>query len=1275
MKGKVIPIKIPKKTSLALIPLLVLASFAVIISVECVIVKATTIVTGGSITTDTTWNISGSPYIITGDVTVVNGVNLTIEPGVEVKFDGYYSLIVHGSIYAIGTEGNRITITSNKGVPAPKDWVQIEIYGGAHAEIKYCDISYAWDGLYFWSSSNNLVSNCSFTSNFGSGIYLYTSSDNNIITNNYVSGSNFGIHLWSSSNNNISNNILSNNGNGIHLWKSSNIHIIGNNFTNDGVILEGDLLQHFNSHTIPDNNIVNGKPLYYYKNINGIDINGIPVGQIILANCNSFNLKNLEIENADAAIELAFSSNIQIINNHISKNKAHGIFLAYLADNNNITNNHVIDNKGNSINLFLSSNNNIINNNFSSNNLDGMYVVASSNNHITKNIFFNNNLNGLRLGGASNNVITKNLFHSNTMGGVDLTSSDYNQITANNVSNNNIGIKIKSSSNNQIFHNNILDNSNQATDDTSSNIWNDAYPSGGNFWSDWSPTCNDLYNGTITPQTTGSPDGICDEQYDIDGDSSDFYPLKYPFLPLPDIEPPTIDGVIAVPDPQDVYDYVNISATVIDDEQLGDVWINITDPNGVTLENDTMIYDNTNDRYYYNISYILLGTYQFTIFAYDTNNNWNSMSGSFSIEDATPPLISDVVSDPDLQEILRNINVSAEIIDNFELFDVWLNITHPNGTSINTTMNESTGDVFYINQSYDTLGTYNYKIWANDTSNNWNFDSGSFYIQDTQRPSAIAEISSPYWKNTPTLEITWTASDNFNLSNITLLYRYSADNAIWDSWAEYSYNNSISGTFASGSFQFIAPADGYYEFFVNASDMENNWEPNATTPEAITAIDTSPPSSNTNPISIYWINSLPLVLGASALDSLSGINYMTLWFRYSANNISWNPWVIFGTDTIEPWSWNFNFPNGEGYYEFYSTGTDNVDNAESKSQREALCAYDITSPIAYAGEDKTIKPNTLVYLDSMGSSDNFGVISNYTWTIIKDLTVVTYLYDSNSSFKFDTLGTYTVTLTIKDTCGNTDDDTITVNVVADFVDQDGPTIIPLANPVTQEVHNTVNITADVTDNVEVSGVWVQILDSTSNELENVSMNRIGLSENYWYERSYSSVGTFTYTIWANDTSGIWASESGSFVVEDSTSPTARAGEDQSIDVNDTVYFDGSGSTDNVVIINYTWNITRNGALITTLYGINPSYRFEEAGNYTVTLITRDAAGYTDSDTMAVTVVAEPPQEDKDEKEEQDFLWLILLIVIIIVVIIVIILLKRKKAEPVESESETSEQEK
>ena len=76
---------------------------------------------GGPITSDTTWTAACSPYIATSGILVMDGVRLTIEPGVEVKFNGLYSLCIDGELIAWGTSGSPITFTSNVGTN-PGDW-------------------------------------------------------------------------------------------------------------------------------------------------------------------------------------------------------------------------------------------------------------------------------------------------------------------------------------------------------------------------------------------------------------------------------------------------------------------------------------------------------------------------------------------------------------------------------------------------------------------------------------------------------------------------------------------------------------------------------------------------------------------------------------------------------------------------------------------------------------------------------------------------------------------------------------------------------------------------------------------------------------------------------------------------------------------------------------------------------------------------------------------------------------------------------------------------
>jgi len=174
----------------------------------------------GNITKDTTWGLGGSPFIITGNVTVNPAVKLTIQPGVEIKFDAFYQLRIDGTLDAQGAEGNLIVFTSNRGTPAPQDWSDIYFSPTSRNNIvRYAQIEYGKYGL-----------NCDTVA---------VTIENNVIQNNY-----FGIFVQRGSASTITNNTITNNTeHEIHVENSSpritNNRIISTTNGRYGVVLHG----------------------------------------------------------------------------------------------------------------------------------------------------------------------------------------------------------------------------------------------------------------------------------------------------------------------------------------------------------------------------------------------------------------------------------------------------------------------------------------------------------------------------------------------------------------------------------------------------------------------------------------------------------------------------------------------------------------------------------------------------------------------------------------------------------------------------------------------------------------------------------------------------------------------------------------------------------------------------------------------------------------------------------------------------------------------------
>jgi parallel beta-helix repeat protein len=253
-------------------------------------------------------------------------------------------------------------------------------------------------------------------------------------------------------------------------------------------------------------------------------------------------LRNMSIKGFYYGIYLFVSSSNNISCNYMTNNR-YGIRADYSKNNiisrNNITGN----NEG--IQLLYSSGNRIAQNNITANTEEsdkgvitgaGILIIYSHSNNISGNDV-TDNIDGILLGGSTFNSVGENHIASNiysaSSSGIMIVGSSSNTIFGNDLVTNEDGIYFHRSLSNLIYNNNFLNNTRQVYDVSwghpfpppSISTWDSGYPSGGNFWSDYT---------TRYPDAQELDDsGIWDTPYFIDENNQDNYPLMEPWIRLP----------------------------------------------------------------------------------------------------------------------------------------------------------------------------------------------------------------------------------------------------------------------------------------------------------------------------------------------------------------------------------------------------------------------------------------------------------------------------------------------------------------------------------------------------------------------------------------------------------------------------------------------------------------------------------------------------------------------------------------------------------------------
>jgi len=346
----------------------------------------------------------------------------------------------------------------------------------------------------------------------------------NILRNNTIRNEQ-GIHVYNSKNSLIIQNELQGNGNG-EGFRLSNVNNVTIQDTTINNFHTGIFMGEASHNTVAESTLTNNwEAIWLFSGCdnNTIQGNTIAHGSYgISTNYASYNTitDNLIMDIEGRAIHLDDSSNY----NHISRNNitdnGTGIYLDHGSANNILRNNSIAGNWYN-FGVHIYGVEFIIQDIDPSNTVDGKpiyYLVNRKDERVPSDAGYVALVN-------CTNMVVEGLELRNNLEGLLLAGTQNSTIRNNTVASNWYDVKFVHSSNNFLYHNNFMNYGYPYFYGASSNIWDDGYPSGGNYWSNYDGT--DYYSGPYQNET-GS-DGIGDIPYVVNWDNQDNYPLMKPY--------------------------------------------------------------------------------------------------------------------------------------------------------------------------------------------------------------------------------------------------------------------------------------------------------------------------------------------------------------------------------------------------------------------------------------------------------------------------------------------------------------------------------------------------------------------------------------------------------------------------------------------------------------------------------------------------------------------------------------------------------------------------
>jgi len=839
--------------------------------------------------------------------------------------------------------------------------------------------------------------------------------------------------------------------------------------------------------------------------------------------------------------------------------------------------------------LYFSPNATLAGNNASSNTGTGIYLYSSPNATLTGNNA-SANYYGIYLYSSPDDTLTGNNASANTWG-IILFSSPNATLAGNNASSNtDTGISLYSSTNALIYHNNLIGNLNQAYDDLAAeNAWNDTYPVGGNFWSDYTGT--DTCSGPLQ-NVCPDPDRLGDTPRVIDPDSQDNYPLMFPWPQVADYDPPAIEEVRINGLSSPVYPYslppatISLNATVNDTPTGGSraTGANYTlGPQtwpGAPMTPTTPPADAPVERFSVNLPWPgIAGSWPYCVYGIDEVGNENLMGAcaTLTVTDDLPPAVSGILlngapSQAYFISSVPSLSLTATANDtatgNSNITGANYTLGPGNWTTSQpmTLLNPPTSPIgdFAATLLLPEAGFWTYCASAADAAGNGNVSAtacpGLLLTDDL--PPAISAITvepasvpagATVWVNATLDDAGRGGSD---IQNAT----YTVTSQIPSTALTLQNPPTSSAEDYTASFPASFP-DGVYSVCVAGADVVGNVNATASCVSFSVLPDPWPPVVSAvlvdgAPSQTYPLSSLPatVTLTATVDDTTTG--------NAVVKNATWTLDGLFSgtsmtllnppSSPVEDFQATLAAPSSRGIYSLCVYGWDLLGNMGGPTCVTLVIADDIPPEIAAV----QIVPSTVsvgttsvnltatVNDTAMGSSN--ATTANYTlgpgnWATSQPMTLLNPPSSPQEDFGAEIFvssyppGTYTFCIHASDEAGN--GNLTGPCAVLTIIDPDPPTFQDVrVTPDPAELGEPGVFTTLVSDDDLVAAAYLNVTgpDSTTVEVPLVWNATSGRFEG---TVPVDLIGTYTFTLEAYDRIGNRAVTTGSYTGTDSTPPT------------------------------------------------------------------------------------------------------------------------------------------